>query len=471
MLVMKSMFLTLEKNSPGKQMKKNKRLSHKLSSLAWHSLILAGSLMLCPVLATTAQAMVEFSSSPNPVGSGARALGMGGAFIAVADDATAASWNPGGLIQLEFPEISYVGAYFKHMEANTFTDNPEATSDQSVSRNTLNYLSAAYPFEVLGHNMIVSLNYQNLFDFSRDWQFPYSFTIGSLAIDSQVDYDQNGQLYAYGLAYSIQITPEVSFGLTWNLWEDGLKNNMWQQNTGTFGTGTIAGIIPVSYRETNSETFSFSGTNFNLGLLWNITGDLTIGAVLKTPFKADLRHTKDSNTVITRTDTDTVISTSQVNTDLDEHLDMPTSYGIGFAYRFSDNLTTSLDFYRTEWDEFIHEDSTGTRTSFITGEAESVADIDSTTQVRMGAEYLIIKPKYIVPLRGGLFYDPAPASGGPDEYYGVTLGSGVAWGKIVFDVAYQYRWGDGVGASLVRAAEFTQDVEEHTLYTSFIFHF
>ena len=38
---------------------------------------------------------IEFSASPNPVGSGARALGMGGAFIAVADDATSASWNPG----------------------------------------------------------------------------------------------------------------------------------------------------------------------------------------------------------------------------------------------------------------------------------------------------------------------------------------------------------------------------------------
>ena len=34
---------------------------------------------------------VGIASSPNPVGSGARALGMGGAFIGVADDATAAS--------------------------------------------------------------------------------------------------------------------------------------------------------------------------------------------------------------------------------------------------------------------------------------------------------------------------------------------------------------------------------------------
>ena len=62
-----------------------------------------------PVSSFAERARVEIPSSPNPVGSGARALGMGGAFIAVADDATAASWNPGGLIQLGFPEFSYVG--------------------------------------------------------------------------------------------------------------------------------------------------------------------------------------------------------------------------------------------------------------------------------------------------------------------------------------------------------------------------
>ena len=31
---------------------------------------------------------------------GVRALGMGGAFVAVADDATAAYWNPAGLVHL-----------------------------------------------------------------------------------------------------------------------------------------------------------------------------------------------------------------------------------------------------------------------------------------------------------------------------------------------------------------------------------
>ena len=64
-------------------------------------------LILLSLLFVSAGAQqVEFSSTLNPVGSGARATGMGGAFISVADDATAASWNPAGLIQLERPEVS-----------------------------------------------------------------------------------------------------------------------------------------------------------------------------------------------------------------------------------------------------------------------------------------------------------------------------------------------------------------------------
>jgi long-subunit fatty acid transport protein len=39
-------------------------------------------------------------------GVGARAAGMAFAFNAIADDATAMSWNPAGLTQLKHPELS-----------------------------------------------------------------------------------------------------------------------------------------------------------------------------------------------------------------------------------------------------------------------------------------------------------------------------------------------------------------------------
>ena len=74
------------------------------------------------------------------------------------------------------------------------------------------------------------------------------------------------------------------------------------------------------------------------------------------------------------------------------------------------------------------------------------------------------------PFRGGVFYDPAPADGKPDDYFGFSLGSGIAVGSFVFDMAYQYRFGKDVGESLVEGFDFSQDVEEHTVYMSIIIH-
>lgn len=42
------------------------------------------------------------------VGAGARALGMGGAFVAVADDGTTGYWSPAGLPSLQFREFSFM---------------------------------------------------------------------------------------------------------------------------------------------------------------------------------------------------------------------------------------------------------------------------------------------------------------------------------------------------------------------------
>lgn len=41
------------------------------------------------------------------IGVGARAVGMGGAFVAIANDATSSYWNPAGLSQLEQQEITF----------------------------------------------------------------------------------------------------------------------------------------------------------------------------------------------------------------------------------------------------------------------------------------------------------------------------------------------------------------------------
>jgi hypothetical protein len=147
------------------------------------------------------------------------------------------------------------------------------------------------------------------------------------------------------------------------------------------------------------------------------------------------------------------------------------SYGLGLAYRFSDELTVAADVYRTEWQDFILTDSNGNQISPISWASKSESDIDPTHQIRIGAEYLFIGKKYVVPLRGGIFYDPAPAEKDPDDFYGFSLGSGIAVGRFIFDIAYQFRFGKDVGEFIFGEREFSQDIYEHTAYLSLIVHF
>lgn len=416
---------------------------------------------------------IEISSTLNPVGSGARALGMGGAFIAVADDATAASWNPGGLIQLEKPEISLVGTFFERSENNTFRANREASGGQCVSELETNYLSLTYPFTFRGHNMVVSLSYQYLYDFNRYWNFTTIESIGPLAsLTRNFEYTQSGGLSAIGLAYCIRITPSFSLGVTLNFWEDRLSKNDWTEDITENGSG-ILGETPFTYQANSTDWYSFSGFNANIGLLWDIIPNLTLGAVVKTPFTADLEHRYSSAFALVYPPANSAwdVTGSVPLTTADEELQMPMSYGIGLAYRFSDELTVSADIYRTQWDDFTHRDSWGNKSSPISGKPSNEANVNATSQVRLGAEYLFIKPHYVIPLRGGVFYDPAPTEGGTDEFYGLSIGSGIAFGRYVFDVAYQYRFAHDVGHSLLQTMDFSQDIKEHQLYSSLIVHF
>ncbi|MCK5245643.1 hypothetical protein KAR02_01990, partial [Candidatus Bipolaricaulota bacterium] len=68
--------------------------------------VMVVSLALVMVLSAVAFAdgIGAFSAFKN--GIGARALAMGGAFVAVANDATAMLWNPAGLAQLEDTRLS-----------------------------------------------------------------------------------------------------------------------------------------------------------------------------------------------------------------------------------------------------------------------------------------------------------------------------------------------------------------------------
>ncbi|MBW1791122.1 MAG: outer membrane protein transport protein [Deltaproteobacteria bacterium] len=423
---------------------------------------------------------LQISSSPNPVGSGARALGMGGAFIAVADDATAASWNPGGLIQIERPEVSMVGSYF----ARTDDFSSDSSSDPSGKSRTdsldFNYISAVYPFALFNRNMVVSLNFQRLYDFNRDLDFTYSYQeqydpVMNYGLTQDVTYDQSGGLSAISPAYCVEVTPQLSFGVTLNFWTDAFFENGWKESYKSRGSGHLT-IGDTSYHYTTGTDIhekysSLWGFNANVGFLWDITQFITIGGVFKSPFTASLHHKYESSFFQRYTDLAGATSSDTKSYTEDIEIDFPMSYGLGIAFRFSDAFTCSLDIYRTEWGDFVYRDGSGAETSPIDGRPISESDVGPTHQIRLGGEYLLIFEKMLVPIRCGLFYDPEPGESGNRDFYGFSLGSGVSIGPVVFDAAYQFRFGTNIQGEVLGNPGTTADVQQHKILISAIYHF
>ncbi len=100
-------------------------------------------LMLVLAVATAGPAMASSAGQAGAylkMGVGARALGMGSAFVAVADDGTAAFWNPAGLARLAKPEASF-------MHANLTLDRK------------YNFFSYAHPLKKDKNGAVVALSH------------------------------------------------------------------------------------------------------------------------------------------------------------------------------------------------------------------------------------------------------------------------------------------------------------------------
>jgi long-subunit fatty acid transport protein len=414
---------------------------------------------------------MQIRSSPNPVGSGARALGMGGSFIAIADDATAASWNPAALIILKRPEISFVIANDHGKRIYDTSAVSGSINDFSNDQLRLNYLSLALPFSLFSRLMVFSMNYQHLYTFSYEEQSQWSeYDPGVIDLEYNLHEKQKGVLAPLSPALAIQVVPSLSLGITANIWSHRLFNNYWENISTISGKGMAPGYPMRSFGQLY-ERYEFSGLNFHLGFLWQITRRFKIGGVIKTPFRARIDHTLKyvylSENLEDRADSEYIPFSYHGRS----RLNMPVSYGAGVALGFLDNyLLFSLDVYRTHWDDYLMITSSG-RYSPINYKPEREANIKPTTQIRFGAEYLLFKKGRHIPLRSGIFYDPEPAEGGVDDFFGASIGTGIAGKDFAFDIAYQYRFGEKRGIEGMLGKRIGTKVKQHSIYSSIIFYF
>jgi len=416
-----------------------------------------------------AAALIEIPGSFNPVGSGARAIGMGGAFMGIADDATASSWNPAALIHLKKPELSLVFSHDHLQEKNHFSSHPESSGKQPVSKQSINYLSGAFPFVLSGTNMVLAASAQRLYSLSRRWHFPFQENTEIESYSSQHAYEQKGDLYAMGLSWCMEIVqPKLSLGITINQWEDGLIGDEWERSYQVSKQGNYNGAYIE--KQNISTSYSFEGWNATIGMIWDINEQWRLGTVVKTPFNATVHEHAQIDYYFQSPSKTEDRPTRYVAQE--SSLEMPLTWGFGLLYRYHDNFYLAADFYETHWHHFLLR-TENHEICPLSGRARTEFQMDRTYQVRIGGEYIWINPvqRRLIPFRFGFFYDPMPSENNGDDIYGFSLGTGwTVLDKFSIDVAYQFRYGNDVGGHYLSNLGFSQDIRESKVYCSLIFY-
>ena len=252
-------------------------------------------------------------SAPLPVGSGARALGFAGAFTSIADDATAASWNPAGLIQLERPEVSAVYRGSRVENRHTSDSDGFLVGEDDYDSYGLNYLSASIPFrlESLQRNIVFSANFQEAYDFESSFsarfrdrgqeritqssdrvfaaqqidQFIFApdaalrteveivsdiETRSSSRLEQRIDTDvtadlrfkQEGIIDGFSLAAATELNARFALGIAINLYQDStLEGGGIRSKTRSTFTATSKNTSHVTNRRATSGSFTATETS------------------------------------------------------------------------------------------------------------------------------------------------------------------------------------------------------------------
>ncbi|MBT4814502.1 MAG: hypothetical protein HN742_23600 [Lentisphaerae bacterium] len=418
-------------------------------------------------------------ASPNSVGSGARAMGQANAFIGVADDATAASWNPGGLPQIEKPELSLaVEGLYRRSDLSSGS-HPEANNTHSFGLEDLNYLSLVCPFQWREKNAVASLNYLKQYRLELDTRFNYATGLitpfATIDVLERYSFAQHGSFTSLGPAFGIEVSDKLSLGLAFNIWNHGLTGaSEYRNETDSISTVTITPTLfplpPGTSVTANSSTDTYTvtdGYSLVLGGLYRFSKEWTVGAVIKPGHTLYL----DFDRRFTSHVLSPAGSPITTHWDFDVDLEMPTIAGLGTAYRPSDALTLSMDLTWTDWSEYIAYDTNfNAEINPLSGVRLNAGGdtCDDTVSCRFGAEYLLIRDDHVIPLRCGLAYDPAPAVDDVDDYYTASVGVGLQIGRFMADLAYELRWGKDVIGGGIRGLSTSEDVLQHRILLSLI---
>ncbi len=407
---------------------------------------LAHGLLLLAALAWPVDAFaqnlvtLQFSFS-NP---GARSLGIGGAFVALADDATAAYANPAGLTQLVEPEMSVEGRSWRY--ATTYVEGGRASGEptglgldtdpgirEGVSRadfSELSFLSFVYP----RGRFTFALYRHQLAKFGSSFEPQGLFAEGSTLLGTDRFAEQPGGNQLDALSIGLAVGYRVSDSLSVGLGISHLRTDLTFSSVGYlpddntvasfFGTNSL---LPERRIFETSTVVDGTDTGFTLGLLWRVAERWRLGAFHREALRTESHGVLRAGPAAPPDFPDL--------SEFEGTWVTPRSYGAGVAFQSRDGrVTTSL-----EWDHVGYAE-------ILAGDRdERIPDAD---EIHLGGEYVFVGRTPIVAVRLGAWLDPdhriqATQGGalfrallppGDDEIH-LSAGLGVAFERFQVDLA------------------------------------
>ncbi len=363
---------------------------------------------------------------------GAKAMGMGFAFTAQADDPSAIYFNPAGLTQLKGQNVM-VGLTYVRENGGEFTGttpltfNGETFDTRSETQKSLNFLipNAYYTKTNASTGFAYGIGVFSPFGLGQE----YNDRNASIFRNQITKIDLQTVVVNPTIAFKIGDVLSVGAGIDW----------MWGQAK-LDKTPVFPGVGNLYNSELKGDGDAWG---YNFGLLLKPTENLRIGANYRSPFNLRIKNgdVTLSNINPAYPGLPSPYLPAPSNTKGSATIAMPATFALGAAYTMG-KLTVEADADWTFWHSFGSLPITIQNQVPTLYSTENPKRWNDVVALRLGAEYRVTDP---LAVRAGFVYDPSPVPAdtmGPElpdsNRLNYMAGAGYKIGKVTIDGAFMY---------------------------------
>jgi long-subunit fatty acid transport protein len=404
-------------------------------------------------------------------GYGAAALGMGGAFVAVANDLSAIYWNPAGLAQL--PGMQFSGDYRimgdtdEDFSEEVFPDRFESGQRFSISGDQLQAIGVSYAFQGKSFTLVPAFAWHRLAatgperelkELAGVVEFPTRTTFfqseGTFVEQFKDDEEE------FSFALSARASKKLLIGGSWSFLRNGPEQNLSGTFHDSFLTQPVHSRTDLDLRQTYRE--ERSGNYFKVGILFFPHAAVSMGGYVRFPYtvQSDIFLDKTGPFTLEETFRDengqtinvvTTNGTLDLSVTAESEIEVPMELSGGIAIRPSNTLLVSGSVTYADWQDVTRIVLNSSDPLVLPDETlpyptlRPTASQQSLLQWRGGMEYLFGHFGRGLVLRSGIFRDSQPyanAEGKRVYFDGYSFGAGLGVGSVRVDLAFVSQKGE-----------------------------